>query len=101
MNNVELQSIYYTDIIIINIVWRVQKMSPVSVVNVAVGENKKTIVDLQKNDDKLVTLIRNNCGSRCYYIDLLKQKNDVSYVPNVDEIKDIETIARNIVKFLD
>jgi len=101
MNNVELQSIYYTDITIINIVWRVQKMSPVSVVNVAVGENKKTIVDLQKNDNKLVTLVRNNTGSNCYYIDLIKQREDKSYVPVVNEISDIETIARNIVKFLD
>jgi len=100
MRNIELRSLYYTDTTIVNIVWRVQKMSLARVVNVAVGENKKTIVDLQINENKLVTLIHNDHGSNCYYVDTVKQREDKTYVPIIDVIDDIETIARRIVSFL-
>ena len=100
MKNIELQSFYYTDMTIINIVWRVQKMSLVYVTNVAVGENKKTIIDLRSDDKKFVTLIHNSLGSNCYYFDEIKQREDKNYAPVVEEIKDIETMAKNIVAFL-
>jgi len=101
MENIELQSFYYTDVTIINVVWRVQKQCSACVVNVAVGEKKKTIVDLRKDETKFVTLIHNEFGTNCYYIDEVKQREDEKYVPVVEKVDDIEMTARNIVKFLD
>jgi hypothetical protein len=100
MKNIELQSFYYIDTTIMYIVWRVQKLSLACVTNIAVGENKKTIIDLRSDDKKFVTLVHNDLGSHCYYFDEIKQCEDKNYAPVVEEIKDIETIARNIVKFL-
>lgn len=94
MKSIELHTSYYMNMLVCNIVWRVQKLAPISIVELSVGDKGKTYVMLKRNENGNAAIVEHNDdnSTTCMYF------ND--QCGEIERVDEIEKTARKIVQWL-